>query len=582
MRLSRPTARLLTAIACLWLALAPTARAEITVQVEGVDGAVRDNVLAYLSLQRFSRVKDLSETTAYRLKQRADREARAALKPFGYYRPTIESTLSQEGGKWLATVRIDPGPVVMVESVSVKVTGPGKDEAFFGEALKSLPIKAGTPLRHADYDKVKGDLQRAATSHGFLDARFTTHDLEVAPERLSARAVLVMDTGPRYRFGTVTIDQPVIESDRVRRYLRFREGDWYDTKAMLRTQFALDDTEYFSAVEVLPGERDRESLTVPVHVKADANERNRYTVAVGYATDTGARGTLGWDRRWLNRRGHRARLEFVGSRLEQTTTLNYVIPWSDPALEKLGIEVKTGFVKKADVTEDGISTRLGLTQVQGSWQRETFIEASNTTTRTDTTSTSDTLFVPGFSYAATPKGFLGEQQASYGFFAQLIGSHPSLGSNASFVQLDVRDDRRFDLSPGWHLLVRGELGVSAVADFSELPAKSRFFAGGDRSVRGYAIDELSPVDANGEKTGGRYLLVGSVEIEKDLPRNFAVAAFFDAGNAMDNLKDPLEYSVGLGVRFKLPFLSLGVDVAQSLSDTSRSPRLHLNITPIFE
>jgi translocation and assembly module TamA len=158
-------------------------------------------------------------------------------------------------------------------------------------------------------------------------------------------------------------------------------------------------------------------------------------------------------------------------------------------------------------------------------------------------------------------------------------------------------------------LLRGEIGISAVQNFSELPASQRFFAGGDRSVRGFALNDLSPLelqkDASGQalldssghpiylKTGGRNLAVGSIEIERDLPRNFAIAAFMDGGNAINSFHDRLMYSVGLGFRWKLPAVSIGIDVAQSISKadvvvngiiTQRSlgPRLHLNIQPIFK
>ena len=41
--------------------------------------------------------------------------------------------------------------------------------------------------------------------------------------------------------------------------------------------------------------------------------------------------------------------------------------------------------------------------------------------------------------------------------------------------------------------------------------------------------------------------------------------FFDSGNAFNDWSTPLEYSVGIGVRWKLPMLMIGVDVAQALS-----------------
>jgi translocation and assembly module TamA len=120
-----------------------------------------------------------------------------------------------------------------------------------------------------------------------------------------------------------------------------------------------------------------------------------------------------------------------------------------------------------------------------------------------------------------------------------------------------------------------------VGEFQELPASYRFFAGGDQSVRGYGYEELSPVDENGNKVGGRHLLTATFELQRSLPKNFVAAVFVDGGNAFNSFGDPLEYSVGVGLRYRLPFLSVGLDVAQSVSDPDRSPRLHINFTPEF-
>jgi len=100
-------------------------------------------------------------------------------------------------------------------------------------------------------------------------------------------------------------------------------------------------------------------------------------------------------------------------------------------------------------------------------------------------------------------------------------------------------------------------------------------------VRGYGYEELSPVDENGNKVGGRHLLTATVELQRSLPKNFVAAVFMDGGNAFNTFGDPLEYSVGVGLRYRLPFLSVGIDVAQSVSEPDRSPRFHINFTPEF-
>ena len=114
-----------------------------------------------------------------------------------------------------------------------------------------------------------------------------------------------------------------------------------------------------------------------------------------------------------------------------------------------------------------------------------------------------------------------------------------------------------------------------------MPVSYRFFAGGDQSVRGYSYQSLSPVDSKGQRSGGKQLLVMSGEIDRDIRSNMAIAVFCDGGNALMRFGDPLAYGAGVGIRYRLPFLSMGIDIAKPLSNGGGSPRLHLNISPVF-
>jgi translocation and assembly module TamA len=109
-------------------------------------------------------------------------------------------------------------------------------------------------------------------------------------------------------------------------------------------------------------------------------------------------------------------------------------------------------------------------------------------------------------------------------------------------------------------------------------------------VRGFALDELSPrepcdtdakPDCEGKAVGGENKLVASVELERDLPRNFRLAFFYDTGNAFNDWDTPLEYSIGVGLRWKLPMMLIGLDLAQALSESDVRPRIHLNITQVL-
>jgi len=210
----------------------------------------------------------------------------------------------------------------------------------------------------------------------------------------------------------------------------------------------------------------------------------------------------------------------------------------------------------------------------------------------------DNLMVPSIVFASVPENYLGEALFSREIYAQLIGSTTELGAKENFIRFDLQGERVVNLSSRWHLLLRAEFGASNVKNIEDMPGLYRFFAGGDRSIRGFSYDDLSPVSVTpsthnpltGElipgvaaKVGARDLLTGTIEIERDLPRNFGAAVFFDGGNAVDRFNAPLAYSVGIGIRLRLPVVTVGVDVAQALRapgfPSLPGPRLHLNISP---
>ena len=78
------------------------------------------------------------------------------------------------------------------------------------------------------------------------------------------------------------------------------------------------------------------------------------------------------------------------------------------------------------------------------------------------------------------------------------------------------------------------LGATWTDDFDRIPPSMRYFAGGDRSIRGYAFENIGSRDAGDNNIGGRYLAVGSLEYEYYFKPDWAAAAFIDAGDAYIN------------------------------------------------
>jgi translocation and assembly module TamA len=586
------------ALACLaaWPGIAGSApllgnsKDRIDIRIDGVPDEIADNVRSYLTLSRYVTRDDLTDPQVRRLADRAVDEAADALRPFGYYAPTIRSRTSRDDPRWIVRLRIDPGQPVTMRAVDVQIVGAGAKDKALGKLQADSTLQPGSRLDHAAYEALKGSLLRTARDRGYLDATLTRRELIVNPTDLTADARLTLETGGRYEFGELQMDQDVINDDLLHAYLRFSPGQPYSPEKLNGTQYALEDSNYFSQVVVSPGERDPQTLTVPVKVHVEPIKRDRYAVNLGYGTDTGARGQFTWDNRLINKRGHRSRVELTASEVSSEVLGRYVIPVGDPSLEKF--EVSLGFIDEeiGDLDSQRVELTGGLTQVFGSWQQVMFLQLNDErTTYPDGTSDQALLLIPGISYASLPPNFLTGWVREAAYYVELSGSPATLGSDASYLRFYGRAERVWKIAGPWYLRGRGEFGTSWVDNFSELPASQRFFAGGDRSVRGFALNELSPPaeegdtrsSKSGQGVGGEHKIVASLELERDFAMNIRGAVFFDTGNAFTDWSTPLEYSVGIGVRYKLPMLMIGVDVAQALSEDDKKPRFHLNITQVL-
>lgn len=583
LRGGRPRSSLRIAIALVAGLLSAQAHAGIEIVIPDVSAAIENNVRAFLSLTRFADRDDVNAETMARLQRRIVTETREALQPLGYYEPEVTHEVEQQDSQWRVTIHITPGPPVRLSEVSIDATGPGRNERVVRDLIASQDLKPGLRLNHGMYERLKGNLLSAAKNEGYLDARLTRSELVIDRIERRANVAIELDTGPRYHYGEISIAQDVIEDRAMRRLLRMQEGDPYTFDSLLRTQYVLDDSMYFSSVDIESGERDRESLSVPVTVGAEPNRKHRFATSLGYGTDTEVRGKFTWDNRRVNRKGHRFKVELLGSAVVKELAARYAIPVMDIALEKLEFTGSLSEEELGDTLSERREIGAGLTEVMGRWQRVLFLRLLNeTSTIGDQRSQTDFLLIPGVSYSSLPSYVVGGRARPYFMYGELRGSPSTLGSDASFLQVRLQGERVFDLSALWHLRLRGELGASRVAHFSDLPASQRFFAGGERSVRGFALNELSPEDDDENHIGGRHLATGSIEITRDLPRNFGVAAFYDIGNAFDDFSDPkLEYSVGVGMRYNVAVASFGVDLAQALSERGRNPRLHLYISTTF-
>jgi hypothetical protein len=126
---------------------------------------------------------------------------------------------------------------------------------------------------------------------------------------------------------------------------------------------------------------------------------------------------------------------------------------------------------------------------------------------------------------------------------------------------------------------RAEAGAMTVGNFDALPPDLRFYAGGDRSIRGFDYHAIGETSAVGNVIGGKYLVLGSAEYEYYFNDSWGAAVFSDAGDAFSDDFN-LNASVGVGVRWRSPLGPIRVDFAVPVkTELEKSWHIHVLLGP---
>lgn len=92
-------------------------------------------------------------------------------------------------------------------------------------------------------------------------------------------------------------------------------------------------------------------------------------------------------------------------------------------------------------------------------------------------------------------------------------SDTTWGSDIDFAVVQAQNVWIRTLADKHRFVARGNLGWIETNNFSRVPPSLRFFAGGDRSIRGYKYKSISPRDSDGKLTGASKLATGALEYQ---------------------------------------------------------------------
>jgi len=557
----------------------PVMAEQLTVQVEGLSKELTEPVEASLTLRNYIG-RDVTPAQIRRLFNSAEQEIKTGLEPYGYYNAQVSSTLQTTEKGLTALFRVTPGDPVKVTSKKVEVEGEARELGPVRRAVRRFKPDEGEVLDHGQYETSKGEVEAALLGQGFLRMKPTQKRVEVSRKANTASIDLQWESGPRMKFGRVHFSDAQFPPEFLERYIPWEAGAFYSPDELLAFQQRMVDADYFATVSVQPDLEHAEGLDVPINVELSPAKRTIYTAGAYVSTDTGPGVKLGMQRRWINDRGHKFQADIDYAQRLQALSTSYRIPLPGPNDKSLNFGV-THRDEDTDTSQSkndrvavnetrkwhGFTRTIGLQYLAGTYQiadedRFTHLLYAEATL---TKKQANDFFFPRRGWSAG----LGLRFAPEGLL-----------TDTSFSQITL--DGKYIMPAGrrQRIITRLSLGAMAVDDFNQLPPELRFFAGGDRSIRGFDYQQLGTTNDKGLVIGGEYLAVGSVEFEHYFLPKWGAAIFVDGGDAFRTGEFDLNIGAGVGVRWRSPVGVVRVDIAKPVSsDLSDSIRFHVTIGP---
>jgi len=548
-----------------------------------------------LDLLRFRGNPRTDRDQLQRLVRAAPEQIRTLVATEGFYTPIINVAMT-DGAEPQVTVDVQPGEPTLVGEVQIELEGFESTAAspFDKEALKTRwLLPKGAVFQQEAWESAKRSILRSVVQTRYPRAQMTESEAVVDPETRVALLRVKLESGPEMRFGELRIEglRRYPESA-VRNLNQIKPGDYYDEAALQAYQSRLQDTGYFSGVEVSAdlsavlgeqmeaAEAKNEGLPqpdamapLPLLVRVIENKRKNASVGLGFSTNTGYRVSGAYDD--LSIFGLKMKSALTLEQKKQTARGDFYFPTTaDGYTDSFGAALE-----RKDI--EGEITRTASINGKRAWgtpllERSISVELLTEQKTVAGVESSNARSLP-LTYAVTWRKLdnLIFPTKGYVLNATLGGALLPILTDEKFVRGTARGIMYRPLGVKSTAILRAELGALGSVHKDGVPATYLFRAGGDNSVRGYAYQELG-VKEGDATVGGRYLATASAEYQYWFRPTWGAAVFYDVGNAADSLSGIHPKSgYGFGARYKSPVGPINVDLAYG--HAVRKARLHFSL-----
>jgi len=505
--------------------------------------------------------------------------AEALLRSEGYYQPVLEDVVEGEDTP-VAIVQVTPGRRFVLSEVQVLWTEPAPDPVTETAVRSEIRLAPGEPGRAADVISAEGRIVAGLARRGYADASAQPRRVVVDHATFTVQPNYRIAAGSLVRLDGVRLETRGPSNPAwVTGLAPWTEGDVYDPEDVAELERRLLETGVYDGVGVAlaPTDQTRADGLRPIIVTLTDRPRRILEAGATFSTAEGSGVDAIWT--WHNRFGRadtlvwQARLADVDSRLGANLRLPH---WRRPG-ETLRLsaavlnEDTDAYRRTAAALAADLQQRVGKTSwvsygvgLDGGRYSETRFDPI---TAQPINFDRDLVILTGRGSAYLDRSN-DPLDPTTGWRLTVAAQPTAVTGDDSllFLRTEAQATAYLPLQDGAKTVLAGRVRIGSIFGGDELsvPSDRLFYSGGGGSVRGFQYQGVGPRLPDNTPRGGLSLFETSVEVRRDVWRNFQGVAFVDAGaigfQETPNLNN-LRYGVGVGVRYKLPFGPIRADIA---------------------
>lgn len=486
---------------------------------------------------------------------------------------TYELQVDEHEALVTAHIRVEEHAPVTVAEVRVEVSD--SSPAASAPPPVELPLHAGDVFTESAYQEGEQVLRDFFLERGHAYVE-TQRKAEVRLAEGRAWVSYAVQPGPSAVFGATSVEGTKdVDPQLVLRELTYQPGEPFSLKKIADSRQKIVALDLFRSVQIAPEPTKNKPPTVPMRVRVEEKPPRNVRLGLKYSTED----ELGAQAEWRHRNwfggGRQLSLALEVSTVTRKIDVTLIQPhlWSPHTRGILNLrqeqEDEETFFLNATRFRPRLEHSFSPTLAGFLGYRFEFVKLNDIAPETiralgeikrGTILSGPSL---GLTWNTTEDPFDPQDGGIVSLTADQAGE--IWGGDFHFYKITA-EARKYQRL-GWRTILAGRLKVGFADAFgarANVPLFERFYAGGEKSVRGYGRRRLGPLSDADDPLGGLSLIEGSLELRRPLWDKLGGALFLDFGqvslDTFDLPVDDLKFAAGVGVSYTTPLGPLRLDL----------------------